>query len=192
MPYPAQVDRQSIIAEAHQMIEAEGVEALSLAKLARALGIKAPSLYGHLRDKTELLREVNTLTVQQLSIAVQGAVQAAPPKPHTRFLALALAYRAFAHANPRTYMLSTTSAADELRPPEEIMLGVALPLQAVIAEISGEANSLPALRGAYGLVHGFVMLELTNQLRRGGDLETAFVQSVEAYLRGWEANRKGD
>jgi hypothetical protein len=106
-------------------------------------------------------------------------------------LALALAYRAFAHANPRTYLLSTTSEADELRPPEEILLRVALPLQAAIAEISGEVHSLAALRGAYGLVHGFVMLELTNQLRRGGDLESAFVQSVEAYLRGWET-LKGD
>ena len=61
-----------------------------------------------------------------------------------------------------------------------------LPIQAVMAEISGQERSLAALRGALALVHGFVMLELTNQLRRGGSLEEAFTESAAAYLRGWQ------
>ena len=54
-----------------------------------------------------------------------------------------------------------------------------------MAEISGQAHSLTALRGIWALIHGFILFELTGQLRRGGDLEAAFVQSVEAYLNGW-------
>jgi hypothetical protein len=48
------------------------------------------------------------------------------------------------------------------------------------------AQSLAALRGLLALVHGFVMLEMNNQLRRSGSLEEAFTQSAAAYLRGWE------
>jgi hypothetical protein len=62
---------------------------------------------------------------------------------------------------------------------------MAIPLQRVMAEISGAAHSLAALRGVWGLINGFLLLELNGQFRRGGDLEAAFVQSVEAYLEGW-------
>jgi hypothetical protein len=52
--------------------------------------------------------------------------------------------------------------------------------------VSGPKNSLAALRGAMALVHGFVLLELHGQLRRGGDLALDFDTAVHAYLRGWE------
>jgi hypothetical protein len=54
-----------------------------------------------------------------------------------------------------------------------------------MAEITGEAESLPALRGLLALMHGFVMLELAQQFRRGGDLDAAYDKAVRAYLNGW-------
>ena len=56
-----------------------------------------------------------------------------------------------------------------------------------MAKITGQKQSLPALRGALALVHGFVMLELKDQLQRGGDLTMAFDASVNAYLHGWKS-----
>jgi len=48
----------------------------------------------------------------------------------------------------------------------------------------GEEAALPALRGGWALVHGFVMLEISGQFRRGGDLDAAFAHAVAAYIRG--------
>ena len=185
MPYPTQINREQIIQQAAQMVAAEGAEALSLHKLAAALGVKAPSLYRHIGGKAELLKVVNLLTLQQLFAAMESAQAAAPTEPVARMMALLAAYRAFAQAQPRLYFLAFGDN-DAYRPDEDVLVQMVLPIQAVMAEISGQERSLAALRGALALVHGFVMLELTNQLRRGGSLEDAFTQSAAAYLRGWQ------
>ena len=185
MPYPTQINREQIIQQAAQMAAAEGAEALSLHKLAAALGVKAPSLYRHVGGKADLLQAVNLLTLQQLFAAMEMAQATAPTEPVARMMALLTAYRAFAQAQPRLYFLAFGDN-DAYRPDEDVLVQMVLPIQAVMAEISGQERSLAALRGALALVHGFVMLELTNQLRRGGSLEEAFTESAAAYLRGWQ------
>ncbi len=168
------------------MIEAEGFAALSLAGLAAAFGIKAPSLYRHVGNKIGLLRAVNLLTTQKLFAAMHSAEEDAPTEPTARLLAVFQAYRQFAHENPNTYQLAMTNQDDDLRPDENVLVQMVLPIQGIMAEISGEANALAALRGALALVHGYAMLELNQQLRRSGDLDMAFTQSVSAYLAGWQ------
>ena len=55
---------------------------------------------------------------------------------------------------------------------------------AALAEWAGEADSLPALRGLWALAHGYVSLELTDSLQRGGDLSATFDRAIRAYLAG--------
>src|ERR1700674_5172291 len=47
--------RQGLVAAALQLVQQEGLEALSMRALAEALGVKASSLYWHVRDRRELL-----------------------------------------------------------------------------------------------------------------------------------------
>jgi AcrR family transcriptional regulator len=186
MPYPSQVSRDVIIEKARELIEQEGVDQLSLHHLAAALGIKAPSLYRYVANKTELLQAVNTLTVQQLTGELRAAVdQSAGESSRDRLLAMANAYRNFAHTHPATYQLTYGNTSAELRPDDAILPGLALPLQAVFAELTGEANALVAMGGAWALIHGFIMLELNQQFRRLDDTAAAFVRAVDAYLAGW-------
>jgi AcrR family transcriptional regulator len=183
-PYPSKVTPELIVHRARGMIESEGVEALSLNKLAAELGIAAPSLYNHFRNKTALLQAVNLATTQALISAIHTAVTP-PDEALTRLIRMALAYRDFAHANPRTYDLAFTSTIQDLHIDSHLAEQLALPLQALMAEHVGDAESLPALRGIWALIHGFVMLELSGQFRRGGDLNAVFEQGVTAYLDGW-------
>ncbi|MBC8172184.1 MAG: TetR/AcrR family transcriptional regulator [Anaerolineae bacterium] len=186
MPYPAKVTLTTIVEHARTMIETEGIEALSLNKLAAALGIKAPSLYRHVASKTALLRAVNTDTMQALVTAINQAVeQVDPTDTRARLMALALAYRAFAHDNPITYDLAFTNTIPDLQVDAAEAEQLVLPLQALMAAWVGEEKALAALRGAMALVHGFAMLEINGQLRRGGDLNQAFEQSFAAFLAGW-------
>ncbi len=185
MPYPAQMDATRIVHYAHEVIEAEGVENLSLNKLATLLGVKAPSLYRHFASKNDLLRAVNLHTGSQLVEAILAAVEAAPDDPQERVRAMAHVYRTFIHAHALTYSLMFGSLAPEMRPDEALLAGLAIPLQKVMAAISGEPDSLAALRGLMALVHGFAILELNGQFQRGGDLGDDFSRVVDAYIAGW-------
>jgi AcrR family transcriptional regulator len=185
MPYPAQTDYQTIVQTARTLIEQEGLEQLSLARLASTLGIKAPSLYGHVSNKAALLQAVVVQTFQLLFQAYDRALSESGDDPQARLLALLRAHRDFAHANPSTYMLAFTTTAPEQRMNPQALEQLALPIQELMAALVGAEHSLSALRGALALVHGFVMLELNDQLQRGGDLSAAFDESIQAYLRGW-------
>jgi AcrR family transcriptional regulator len=186
MPYPSQVTQETIVARARVLIEQEGFDQLSLARLAESLGIKAPSLYRYFASKNALLRAVNNATGAQLISSVREAVSATKGSPEAQIMAMSKAYRAFAHANPIVYgLLYSAISPDAQSDPQEAEQQV-LPLQALMAQVSGQDHSLPALRGALALIHGFVMLELTGNFRRGGVLDTAFEESVLAYIRGWK------
>lgn len=184
MPHPSQIDRELVIIAARQLIEDDGLEKLSLRKLADELGVKAPSLYRYFKNKTAILRAVNEDTSQRLAQALQEAID--PEEAlQAQLITLAHAYRKFAHDNRLTYGLLMTNTIEDIQPPDEILTQNVLPLQALFAQWVGEAASLPALRGAFALLHGWSMLENANQLRRGGDLDAHFEQSFRAYIAGW-------
>ena len=84
-------------------------------------------------------------------------------------------------------MRQSSATEPELRADPARLEQQVLPIEALMAAIVGPERALVALRGALALVHGFVMLELGQQLRRGGDLDAAFAAAVEAYLAGWAA-----
>ncbi len=186
MPYPSQITKESITAQTSILIEKDGVEALSLNKLATALGVKAPSLYRHVGNKHQLLQNVNLQTLQNLFEVMDAAISTVDNDPQMQMMALAQAYRQFAHEHPQLYTLAFTHKNEGLRPDEHLLTEMVLPIQSIMAQISGEQASLAALRGALALLHGFVMLEINEQLQRGGDLDQAFTQSIGAYLHGWE------
>lgn len=185
MPYPAQVDRQTLIQSAWQFIDQNGIERLSLAKLASQFGIKAPSLYRHVGNKASLIRAVNLLTVQKLFVALNTAKESTPAGTKPQLIVILQAYRTFAHAHPHVYQLALLDSRDEHRPDENTLEQLVLPIQELVAGIVPAGQSLSAIRGAMALVHGFVLLEINNQLRRGGNLDEAFTLSITAYLSGW-------
>lgn len=183
MPYPSQIDREQLIQTAWEMVEAEGSESLSLGKLAAKLGIKAPSLYNHIQNKAALIRAVNETTQRRLFAELDAI--APVDDPQGQLLAIAHAYRAFALAHPVTYTLAFSTMDADARPDPDVQERDALLLQAIIIRlIPDKAQSLAMLRGLWALIHGFVMLEIHAQFRRGGSLDEAFTASVQAFIRG--------
>lgn len=185
MPYPSQVDFETLIDTARDLIEQSGVEQLTLQRLADVFGIKAPSLYKHVTNKTALLQAVNTRTGTLLVSAIQASLATVRADPLQRLLTMGRAYRAFVLQHPVTYSLLYGSLNPALRLDPQLAEALAQPLQAEMEVIAGEGNALAALRGAWALIHGFVMLELSQQFQRGGSLDAAFEQALAAYLRGW-------
>jgi AcrR family transcriptional regulator len=62
------LDRERIVAAALAIVDAEGTEALSLRRLADALGVTPMSLYWHVRDKAELLDLVGEAVLAEIEI----------------------------------------------------------------------------------------------------------------------------
>lgn len=170
------------------MIERAGVDQLSLHTLAAELGVKAPSLYRYVENKMALLRAVIEATNKDLITALHAAVRP-QDEPRAQLIAVALAYRDFVHRNPVTYGLAYTTTITELRTDPALLEAGVLPIQQVMARLSGAADSLPALRGVWALIHGWSILEVGQQFRRGGDLDASFIRAVEAYLDGWQTGQ---
>lgn len=184
MPYPSRISAEELLQTAERLIEEHGVEQVSLGEVAKTLGVKTPSLYRYVDSKAELLRQLNLRFLEGLFAAMHGAQEAGAPVEE-RLLATMTAYRRYALDHPRAYLMAFAYMVDELRPDEDLLVKMVLPLQANAAELVDPNNSLAALRSILAYVHGFVMLELTNQLRRGGDLEAHFRQGARACLAGW-------
>lgn len=70
MPRPSKplIDREKVIATALDIIDAEGLAACSLPRLAREIGVKAPSLYHHFADRAEIMSGVARAIVRETVI----------------------------------------------------------------------------------------------------------------------------
>jgi AcrR family transcriptional regulator len=177
-PYPARVDRDTIIRTARAMIEKDGLEQLSLNKLAKALDIKAPSLYHHVQNKSDLLHAVNLLTVQDLVDEMTAAVSQANGDGYVRLRALARAYRTYALAHPVAYRLLYIYWQDE-----PAVTGAILPLQTALLTLAGPDGG--PLRGLWALLHGFVALELAGYFQHGEAIHDSWERALNTYFAGW-------
>ncbi|MBW4437279.1 MAG: TetR/AcrR family transcriptional regulator [Pleurocapsa minor GSE-CHR-MK-17-07R] len=182
-PYPVKVTVPAIVDRAREMIVQEGYDGLTLARLAAALGIRAPSLYNHFRDKSELVREINRMTYVALTAAMMDA-RIPDAEPVEAFLNMMRAYRGFASRNAVLYRLAFVSMSDGELFDREVYAALAQPMQEVVAQLCGEERALPVLRGAWALAHGFAMLEMSAQFNRGGSLDEAYEAAIATYLTG--------
>jgi AcrR family transcriptional regulator len=68
MGRPPLISREQVARAALQLIDDCGVEKFSLEQLADACGVKAPSLYHHFADKTEILIEVVRTVLLEIAL----------------------------------------------------------------------------------------------------------------------------
>jgi AcrR family transcriptional regulator len=155
--------QQDILDAARELLARDGVEALTVGRLAQALGIKAPSLYKHFKSKRALESELIADGLAAHAAAVDGADLAS----------IARSYRAFALANPQLYRLMTERPLPREDLPEGLEARAAAPLLKALGD--------PDLaRGAWAFAHGMVQLELAGRFPPGADLDAAWRRVIEA------------
>lgn len=66
------MDRTLIVSAALDLLQREGLDALSMRTLADRLGVKAASLYWHVRDRRELLELVAAAILAEVSLPARG------------------------------------------------------------------------------------------------------------------------
>jgi TetR/AcrR family tetracycline transcriptional repressor len=70
------ISREGTAAAALRIIDDEGLPALSLERLAQAMGVRAPSLYHHFGDKAEILSEVALIIYLETPVPRMPPVEA--------------------------------------------------------------------------------------------------------------------
>jgi AcrR family transcriptional regulator len=150
--------REEIITAARELLEQEGPP-VTMRRLAERLGIQAPSLYKHFRDKGALEQELAAAALEELGRAIE---QAAGLAAHVR------TYRAWALAHPHLYRLAVERAG------EESEARAAGPILAAV----GDPNRA---RAAWAFAHGMVELELAGRFPSAADLAAAWAAGIRAF-----------
>lgn len=191
-PAPARTSRRAIIAAGRALLEEGGLDAVSMVTVARRVGIKPPSLYKHVRNRSELLAAMATDAADELGgLLAQAAVRPGDP-PAARLTALAEAYRDFARRSPRATGLLFADVGPEARAPVEAAARAAQPVVEVATELVGAADALAAARALTAFAYGFTSMEAAGAFRLGGDVDDAFRQGVAALARGLGAGGTDD
>ncbi|MEU6537835.1 TetR/AcrR family transcriptional regulator C-terminal domain-containing protein [Streptomyces sp. NPDC047000] len=66
------ISREGIVAAALEVLDAEGIDAVTVRSVAARLGVKAPALYYHVRGKQELLDEMGTEIQRRVVAKLRG------------------------------------------------------------------------------------------------------------------------
>jgi TetR/AcrR family tetracycline transcriptional repressor len=66
------IDRSNLLREAVALLDEAGLEGLTMRKLAERLGVQAPSLYNHVRDKDELVALIADALSAEITVPASG------------------------------------------------------------------------------------------------------------------------
>ena len=151
MPTPERTSLDAIIDAGRDLLEADGVDGLTMQAIADRVGVRAPSLYKRVRNRDELIARIAEATLRELSARLDDAAdptRGADPGAELRL-------------DPDSLARSSASVV------------------AVSGELAGEEHALDAARTFTAWANGFVSMELAGAFRLGGDVDRAFEFGVE-------------
>jgi AcrR family transcriptional regulator len=150
------ITREVVLATALALIDAEGADALSMRRLARALDRDPMILYRHAPNKAALLDGVTETVLAPLT------VDPTDPDWAAQLRTVARRYRTLALAHPNVVPLLVTrplATPLALRPP-----GTLRPLEDILALLTragfSGADALHIYRALFGFLHGHILNEL--------------------------------
>jgi AcrR family transcriptional regulator len=181
-PSPARTSTAAILTAGRRVVEDEGLERLTMQKVAAAVGVKAPSLYKRVRDRAGLVRLIADALALDLAAELDGVVGSGDPRADLR--AIANTFRDFARANPATYQLlfdprSGGASADARDRASASVLQV--------AEALAGTDALPAARMIVAWASGFLSMELAGAFQLGGDVDVAWEYGVAHLIAALES-----
>jgi AcrR family transcriptional regulator len=177
------LDHATVVEAAAKLVDEEGIEQLSLGRLAERLGVRTPSLYNHVAGLPGLKHDLALFCSREL---LDRLLRATIGKSRAEAIfALANAYRAYARETPGRYAL-TLPAPD---PGDQVLQAVAQQLvdvgRAVLVPYRlSEEEAIHAIRSLRSIVHGFISLEMAGGFKMPVDLDASFHWLINLYVAG--------
>jgi AcrR family transcriptional regulator len=179
------LDATRVVDVAAEIADAEGLGAVTLARVAGELGVRAPSLYNHVDGRDGLQRAIALRGVRELTAVLRDA--AVGRSGADALTAAARAYRAYARAHPGRYAASVTAPdandGEHLAAAGEAVDVVLAVLRAW--DLEGD-DAVHAARGFRSAVHGFVALETAGGFGIPVDLDVSFERLIATLATGLE------
>jgi AcrR family transcriptional regulator len=145
----------AVVAAAAELADAEGLEAVTLAKVAERLGVRSPSLYVHVDGLPDLRRRLAARGAAELAAELQAA--AAGRAGRDALAAVAHVYRRYAGEHPGSYAAMQRAADVQDADAAARVVGVVV---AVLRgyDLEGD-DAIHATRIVRAALHGFAALE---------------------------------
>jgi AcrR family transcriptional regulator len=183
----AGISHEQLVHFAADLADREGVDAVTLARLAQQSGVRTPTVSHHVGSLRQLRSDLALLAVQELTEAVHSACAGKRGREAVR--AVYRAYRAYIHAHPGRYAASV-EAPD---PKDARRLAVAGELTAILKEAFGQiglqdADAIRAARLLRAAVHGYATLELSDGWQTSLDNPATFDWLLEVIISGLTSN----
>jgi AcrR family transcriptional regulator len=173
----------AVVAAAAEIADAEGLDRLTLARVAAAAGVRTPSLYNHVESLDDVRRRVALLALADLADALRDA--AVGRAGDDALAAMADAYRAYARRHPGRYAATQRAPAEG---DEEMRAAAKGAVDVVLAILRGYGlegdDAIHAARGVRSALHGFVALEAGGGFGIPVDLDESYARMVRALARG--------
>jgi len=169
--------RARITDVAVKIVEDGGSEALTLTRLATALGVKPPSLYNHIDGLDSVRRDVAMQALGDLAARLGSAAMGRSGRGALRALADEL--RRYATAHPGLYELTAPARPDD----EEYAAAALRPVEPVLAVLRGYdldgTEAIHAARALRSALHGFVDLETSGGFGLDVDVDDSFAWLID-------------
>jgi len=180
------LDKKAVVQAAVNVLNTEGMQALTLSRLAEKLGIQTPSLYNHVDGLTGLQQE---LAVMNTKLLADRLGEAAIGKSGAElFMDVAQAFREHVKEYPGLYMSTLRSSATQqvqnpnLMQEEERLMKIGLAVMSSLG-LQG-ADAIHGLRAFRSMVHGFATLEVAGGFGLPQDCDESFRKLVSALVAG--------
>nr|BFD96198.1 TetR-like C-terminal domain-containing protein [Kitasatospora sp. Xyl93] len=173
-----------------------GLDQVTMAQVARRLGVKDASLYAHVRNLEDLRGRIALLAADEKTIRIAEATAGLAGKD--ALVAFANAWREYAHQRPGRY--TATQIPIQIDP--ELAAKAPGPRRAVeltYSMLRGYGLTEPDLTDAVRLLrstfHGFVALEAAGGFAHERSPEQSWARALDALhtlLEHWPPSREGD
>ena len=187
----AGLSRTVVVVAAADLADATGCDGLTLAAVARRLGVAVPSLYKHIDGLDDLRRGISILALAALADALRSAADhTARLDGSARLRALADAYRRFALGHPGRYAATVRAAPpgdrDHAAAADRVLRAVLGPLEE--RGLVGD-EAIDATRALRAGLHGCVALESSGGFGMPRDVDRSFERLVAILDQGLRVGR---
>ena len=175
------LDLEIIVHKAAEIADKEGMEAVTLASVARNLNVRSPSLFNHINGLPSLKRELALYGLNRLYERLRSAIKGKTKED--AIFAMANAYLQFSREHPGVYeetLRAPEANDDELEIASKRIIQL---LTDVLSEYQlSEEETIHAIRGLRSILHGYSSLEKQGAFGLPVKLEDSFYFLLKGYI----------
>ncbi len=177
------IDLDSVLDEAATVVDNDGRDELSLGRLADGLGVQPSALYNHVDGIDGLRHELAVHATENLADRLRDSLVARSGRD--ALIALAWAYRDFAHEHPGQFastLLPPTDSVDALGAEQARIVELFVTVMHSLG-LEGD-KAVHAARLARSAIHGFVSLEAIDAMTRPVDRTESYERLIDFAIAG--------